>query len=555
MKKAFGMQSKFLRVLFISTMVLLLSIFIILNLMLLGNEKNKYSMNAESRMDALSKLIDGDYNSALDISNNVVNSQIVTDILKTSKTNMEEIITSYALLGKFFKGFAEYEKNAANQFWIYPEDPSFPEGAHVSKIDKLMQREIWTRLSAAQDNESVWSATDGAEPYISLYRRITNYGTPLGYLEIKMPLRHVLNTIKDVQLLEGEQIAYQTAAGGAIYQSGEKKPTENGYHYVRELVNGDRILLCAEKKHVLGSYYFYTLVFIIMFIIVMFAIYFVYKYIVSNVTKDLQDFIHLLEYEDKDLASVDFSRSGSDKDIMRIKKKFQNLILKINRMHDDIEKINTEKKKVELEFLQMSFNPHLLYNSLSSIKWRLYNSGEEQMSELIEHMTAYYRAVLSEGENVITIREEIGLIRQYLTIIEMSYNSKIRLIVEMDESLSECYIIKQLLQPVVENAVMHGINGIEDAQIKICVAKESGDIIFSVANNGCAISEEAIRRALSGEGGIPSKRGYGIKNTINRIKTYYGNEYGLDIIGRPGVGTEVVIRIEYLDEETLKLRM
>lgn len=553
MKIATGMQSRFLCVLFISTLILLFSIFMLLNLMLLKNEKNKYSMNAESRLNILAGQIDSNYNTVLNFSNNIVNSQIIIDILRDEQTDLEQVMYSYNLLEKFFKGFAEYEKNVANQFWIYPECSSFPEGAHVSKLEKLRERNVWERLEQAKDYETIWDYSE--DGFISLFRKVSNYGTFLGILEVKIPMHYTENQLEDIQLIGKEQLIYLTSRGAEIYQCGAENRPKNGYQYTRDLVNGDQILLYADKHDVLGSYYLYTLFFVIMFVVVMCAIYFIYKYIVSKVTKELQDFINLLEEDDSVLADADFSGDGGDNDILWIKQRFKNLIIKNNRMHDDIERINKEKKKVEMEYLQMSFNPHLLYNSLSSIKWKLYASGEEQMSELIDQMTAYYRAVLSDGESVITIREEIDLIRCYLTIIEMSYNSKIQLTVAIEEGLSECYIIKQLLQPIVENAVMHGNNGMDNAQIRIGINKDGRDIVFRVENNGRAISEEAIQRALSGESGILPKRSYGIKNTINRIKTYYGEEYGLKIIGKPGIGTEVLIRIEYLDEDTLKQRM
>ena len=112
-----------------------------------------------------------------------------------------------------------------------------------------------------------------------------------------------------------------------------------------------------------------------------------------------------------------------------------------------------------------------------------------------------------------------------------------------------------MLQPIVENAVLHGINDREEVYIKIQIKRQDKDIIFKVFNDGRSMSEEEIETVISGTKGKNVKRGYGIFNTISRIKTYYGENYGLDITGVPQGGTEVTIRIECLGEDELFLRM
>ncbi|MBQ8587940.1 MAG: sensor histidine kinase, partial [Clostridia bacterium] len=145
--------------------------------------------------------------------------------------------------------------------------------------------------------------------------------------------------------------------------------------------------------------------------------------------------------------------------------------------------------------------------------------------------------------------------RRYLDIVRISYNRPIELTVDCGEELMDYYIIKQLLQPVVENAVLHGAKGMKCSEIKINVSKDDGDLVFVITNNGKPITEEEIQKALNEGVKSPGRRSYGLKNTVNRIKTYYGEQYGISIRGIEGVGTEVSVRIEQLADDNLKDRM
>ena len=110
----------------------------------------------------------------------------------------------------------------------------------------------------------------------------------------------------------------------------------------------------------------------------------------------------------------------------------------------------------------MSFNPHLLYNTLSALNWSLYRNGQEEMTTLVSKMTSYYRAVLSGGNNIITIRDELKLIEQYLELVRISYNRVINYDIYADEETLRGFVIKQLLQPIIENAVLHGTSDLEE---------------------------------------------------------------------------------------------
>lgn len=551
-----GMRNKIMSVVFLTAAVLLSMIFVILNIVMYNSEKQAFVRSAEDKAEYLTDVLNSEFDSALDISNNISQSQIIIDMLKKGPPDsMEDVMDNYDFVQKYFRAFTEYGRSSSRNIRIYPIDENFLPGIHISEIARLRGKDIISELDAMQPYESMWIHTkDDEVSYVAVYRKIISDDELLGYLEIEIPFFWIKGLVDEIQLDKGEQAVYISKDSEVLYQNNDLKGNLRRFDSV--LISGDTVSLQVNTFYMMKDYYIFALISAVVFAILMCAVYFLCKTIIYNITKELHDFLNELDKEETALLATDFSSSQSgDKDIEKIKEKFTKLILKIAKMHNDIDKINEDKKKIELEYLQMSFNPHMLYNSLSAISWMLRKSGNDNMVELVEHMTAYYRAVLSGGSNIITVREEFDLIKQYIAVVEASYRRRLKLIVDCDDELLDCFLIKQLLQPIVENAVLHGAKGQSEATISIRAERKEKDIYFYVFNNGYAMTEEEIEKSLCGKTENIGHRSYGILNTINRIQTYYGSEYGLSIRGIEGKGTEVVIKIECLDENTLKYRM
>lgn len=556
MRKKSGLQRKFMSVLFYTTVILLLLILVIINLVLLNQEIRSYQEDVTMRMSVLADTINDNFDSMLDKSNNIAQNQFVIDLLKDGpKDNMHGIMEDYVFLKKLFGAYVEYGNNASNYIKLYPVDERFPLGQYVSKLYQLEEKPVWEKVNRMQTYDAVWVYTANENGYVvSLYRKISSYNEVLGYLELSIPFYHIENNLRDLSLKKGEQISYISSEGDILYQNTKSK-NANGLFHEEKLFSNDTVMLKVAWHHVLYRYFLYSGICILIFVLLVCGVYVIYKCVVANVMKEMQEFITLLRNDENLLLSLKPSDVVDEEDIQFIKNKFKDLILEIQRMYRDLEQSNQEKRKIEMEYLQMSFNPHLLYNTLSALNWSFYQNGTEEMRNLVADLSSYYRAVLSGGSNIITLRSEIELIRQYLRIVEVSYNRKVTFELDADERLLEYFVIKQLLQPIVENAVLHGINEQEEVYIQIQILEQGGDIIFKIYNDGRSMTEDEINTVISGAQGKSVKRGYGIFNTISRIKTYYGDQYGLEIVSIPEGGTEVVIRIECLGEEELSLRM
>jgi len=215
-------------------------------------------------------------------------------------------------------------------------------------------------------------------------------------------------------------------------------------------------------------------------------------------------------------------------------------------------RVADEKQKKELEFrmLQSQINPHFLYNTLNSIKWMATIQNASGIPEMTTSLARLLRNIAKGTSELITIKEELDLLKDYITIQQYRYGGSITVNYNiMSEDLYECNIIKFTLQPIVENAIFHGIEpklveGIIDINIKKI---DSNKIEIHVIDNGIGISEDKIEKLLSAKETTNkgSFNNIGISNVNERIKLTFGNEYGLNIKSKLNEYTNVIITIPY----------
>lgn len=217
----------------------------------------------------------------------------------------------------------------------------------------------------------------------------------------------------------------------------------------------------------------------------------------------------------------------------------------ISSLQQEKERVRTEqtlKRKAELKALQSQITPHFLYNTLDSIKWMAEKNGQQEISRMTTALASFFRIALSRGKEHISIREEIEHTSSYLTIQQMRYGELFTFSIEAEEQIGEDMTVKLLLQPLVENAIYHGIKPLPDGgRIKITAAARGTDIVLTVEDNGAGIHPiklQMIRKRLS-HPQAGGEDGYGLYNVHDRIRLYFGESYGLSIESAPGEGTVV----------------
>jgi two-component system, sensor histidine kinase YesM len=225
----------------------------------------------------------------------------------------------------------------------------------------------------------------------------------------------------------------------------------------------------------------------------------------------------------------------------------ENFNYMVNRMKIILEeqyKLGQEAKNAELKALQSQINPHFLYNTLDLINWTAIRHQVPDISTIVQSLCQFYKLSLNNGEEIITLAEELEHARLYMEIQNRRFQNAVVLHMDVDESIADCAIMKITLQPIVENAFLHGIRETEArrGEIFIYSYSEGPDISIVVQDNGAGMEQELVDQLNQG-GALSHKGSYGIMNINHRLKLYFGEAYGLVFASAPGRGTSVTIRI------------
>jgi two-component system sensor histidine kinase YesM len=228
---------------------------------------------------------------------------------------------------------------------------------------------------------------------------------------------------------------------------------------------------------------------------------------------------------------------------------FNIMIGKIKELLDSKMKEQENLKKAELRALQAQINPHFLYNTLDTIIWMAESKKTDQVVQIVSALSNFFRISLSKGMDWITIGEELDRIKSYLTIQKMRYQDILDFRIEAQDDVMENTILKLILQPLVENALYHGIkNKRQGGTITVRARRQGEDEIrLEVEDDGIGFMPEKLaqlRRELEDDAGdIKLESGFGIGNVNKRIRLYYGKPYGVSIESEYNTGTRVTLVI------------
>jgi two-component system sensor histidine kinase YesM len=249
-----------------------------------------------------------------------------------------------------------------------------------------------------------------------------------------------------------------------------------------------------------------------------------------------------------DLQALVYSRNVDE--IAELGNNFNIMIGKIRELLNAKVKEQENLKKAELKALQAQINPHFLYNTLDTIVWMAEASKTDQVIEIVRALSSFFRIALSKGKDWISIRQEIEHVRSYLTIQKMRYRDILDYKIEVDENLMDGTILKLTLQPLVENALYHGIkNKRNGGTITVRAQSVGPDLVrLEVQDDGVGFTPyklAEIRSMLNDDTSEISLKegGFGLENVNKRIKLYYGKQYGLYVQSEYLGGTQVVARI------------
>jgi two-component system sensor histidine kinase YesM len=231
-------------------------------------------------------------------------------------------------------------------------------------------------------------------------------------------------------------------------------------------------------------------------------------------------------------------------EIGRLARAFNMMVGRIKELMSQVVRDQELKRRSEINALQAQINPHFLYNTLDSIIWMAESKKSQEVVLMTSALAKLFRASISKGEELVTIETELEHITNYLKIQKMRYKNKLDYRIETDESVSQYKTIKLILQPIVENAIYHGIKMKRGPGLITIYSEETAaDVLLIVEDNGNGMDEEKLAKLLTQQYEGEAGKGVGVGNVHGRLKLYFGAQYGLSYTSKPGEGTTVTIRL------------
>lgn len=200
-----------------------------------------------------------------------------------------------------------------------------------------------------------------------------------------------------------------------------------------------------------------------------------------------------------------------------------------------------ELNETELSMMQAQLNPHFLYNTLDSIKWLGVTNGVPQVAAVASGLAVLLRAGIS-GDRLITLERELELLEKYLDIQSLRFEDRFAWEIDVDERFQHCIVPKLILQPLVENSIIHGVANMDDGYIKLSAREKSGTLILSVQDNGVGIPQDVLDWLNDPDRDVPGGH-LGLKNVDRIVRLYYGGDYGISAYSAVGEGSRVELRL------------
>lgn len=293
------------------------------------------------------------------------------------------------------------------------------------------------------------------------------------------------------------------------------------------------------------SYKIHVIVLIIMvgFILIIVTL---YSGIKKQYIKPFSELVEQMKNTENNLADGYIDIRGNQ-EINILVSQYNEMRRRIFSMLEDVKKQEEMKRQAEVAALRYQINPHFFYNTLSNIKMLALSKGEHEISATISKFASVYRYLFSNKSNFVMLGEEIEFIKNYISLMNTRYDNFLNTFYMIDEHLKECVLPVFILQPIVENAIVHGLskklNERTPCFLRIVGTSESNKLIIEVYDNGRGMSPEMVEKIMSIKETDVQELGLGLFNTIKRLQFQYGDSYSFSIESKPEEYTKITLKI------------
>lgn len=305
------------------------------------------------------------------------------------------------------------------------------------------------------------------------------------------------------------------------------------------------VLSCYDTKTILQPYHQSSWIYV-EFMVVCLAVclllsHMIIRYYIAPL-KTLQNGMSTVQHGQ--LNNVQLKVAHND-EIGRLTEQFNAMICSLNELLKQLVTESEAKRKAEIQALQYQISPHFLYNTLASVRFLIFSNEQQKADSVILSLIQLLKNALSDSRRLITVDMELHLLESYISIQQHTFSEPFRVVMDIDPELRSCYTIKFLLQPIVENAIFHGLKPQHGGELKIACHSILNTIEFCIEDDGVGFDTEAA----GGQSAQPGRRALGLQNVDSRIRLHFGDHFGVSAISAVNVGTKVTVRIPKLKRE------
>ncbi len=449
------------------------------------------------------------------------------------QTTLDKINTAHDL-GLIFE--ALLSDNHAMELKIYTDNDKLYVPKYIYHMDKLSELPFHREIKELGKSDTLYTIHFQNEYMLSIYRKYNRVNQGFAVIEMDIPCSQINKLIEENNLKDTDVfLEYNdTIYNMNTYETAASLPKNSNSRFSHHIQENNSTVYVYPHKNIYNNVYTYIMlgaaatISLLAVILILLS-----KSIAWLLTKKLYEITDIIK--DDELQNLDKEKIDNDEFgiILRKLLEFYNE-LKEKTEHEK----ETQKKLAQLKIniLQERISPHFLYNTLASIKWTY---PDKRLGEIIDSIVHYYRLMLNSGSSITTIENELNGITEYLKIQSFAYAKEVEVAIQCEKELRKYKIIKTLLQPIVENAFLHGVNLSEEhGRISIAISDTDESIMFHITNTGPVISPEKIQEinSLSAyEDDNHSRLGYALKNIVNRMHIYYGSEFCLTASAEDGL--------------------
>lgn len=398
----------------------------------------------------------------------------------------------------------------------------------------------------------------------------------IGVVVIESPISIIENEINQVNLGENAVILISDSDNAVLYTSPSDREESmvqkinglSGQTRTKIMVGGENYLVSSSSsertgwkltgavpvRQLLTNFNKVRDVAIVLLIICLIITLVASGVISYTISKPIQKLRKLMKKAETGDFSAAFLEDRKD-EIGQLGASFNVMLGEINQLISQVYEVRIKQHEAEFSALQAQINPHFLYNTFQSISMEALINGDMTVVEMIGVLVNYLRYNLRRGEEVVKISEEMEHLKNYIRILTFRFKDRFHIVIRVDEELYNCKIIKLCLQPLVENSIQHGFESKkEGGTIEITASRSGGVVSVQVTDDGVGMDEATARRVRREmeETDEAAPAGYGsigLRNVHQRVRLYFGEEYGIRFESTPGQGTRMELRFPVVEEE------